>query len=509
MLLTGQEMKVLERRLFADGVSPEALMDEAGWGMALAIRQFFPEPGTCVVYAGRGHNGGDAWVAARHLAEAGWLVQQRPVFAESQLSELTLKKMREAGGVCPNRSHRSYETYKSYRTDGICAPQAQGGLVFLDGLLGIGAAGSLRDPIRQVTTEINRLREQFHAYTFAVDLPTGLDADTGVADPDCVVADFTLAVGCAKAGLVADSAINYVGRLAVVPLQELNGLVCHRLNEGAVAVPSLLAPLISRLKFNTHKTQCGRVAVVAGSPGMTGAALMCAKAAVRAGAGLVTLFATRETYPILAAGAMPEIMVRPVDSYREVLETERDVIAIGPGLGKSRRDEVLHLLKVCSNPMVVDADALNALSGNTGLLHDCAGTRLLTPHPGEMGRMMDVGALSRSETVSAFTRECPVPLLLKGSRTVIGEAGRPLSYNSTGSPGMATGGMGDILTGVCAAMLARGLSAYDGARIGAWLCGRAAELAIYNGTASEESLAAADLTGWFGTAFKELYKQCF
>ena len=183
--------------------------------------------------------------------------------------------------------------------------------------------------------------------------------------------------------------------------------------------------------------------------------------------------------------------------------------AIGPGLGKSRRDEVLHLIEVCSEPMVVDADALNALSGNTGILRDCAGARLLTPHPGEMGRLMNIGALNRSETVSAFTREFPVTLLLKGSRTVVGEAGRPLSYNSTGSAGMATGGMGDILTGVCAALLARGLSAYDGARVGAWLCGRAAELAIYNGTASEESLTSTDLTGWFGTAFKQLYQQCF
>ena len=503
MLLSAREMKELEERLFADGVSPEALMEEAGVGMALAIRQFFPEPGTCVVYAGRGHNGGDAWVAARQLGEAGWLVQQRPVFTESQLSELTLKKMREAGpiGVCP-----------LVEVDGVCPHRSDstlGPLVFLDGLLGIGVTGALREPIRNATREINRLREQFHASTFALDLPTGLNADTGEADPDCVVADFTLAVGCAKTGLVADTAVNHVGRLAVIPLMELNARANSSVNEGSVTIPSLLTPLLSRRKFNTHKTQCGRVAVVAGSPGMTGAALMCAKAAVRAGAGLVTLFATRDVYPILAAGAMPEIMVRPVDSFLELLESERDVTAIGPGLGKCHRDEVLHLIEVCREPMVVDADALNALSGNLGLLHGCAGIRLLTPHPGEMRRLLDTGTLTRSETVAAFTREFPVTLLLKGARTVIGEKGGPISYNSTGSPGMATGGMGDILTGVCAALIGRGLSAYDGARVGAWLCGRAAELAIYNGTASEESLAAADLPEWFGMAFKQIYQPCY
>ena len=496
MLLTCAEMKELERRTFEGDTSPEALMEQAGFCIARAVRQFFPEPGTCVIYAGRGHNGGDALVAARHLAEAGWLVQRRHVFERGQLAELTLKKLVEAGPGIQIAARADYIATKSP-------------IIFLDGLLGIGGAGPLRDPVRRFAREINEMRQLLRAHTFAIDIPTGLDTDTGEADPDCVVADFTLTVGYAKTGLLEDSAVNYVGRLSVLPLVEFAEQNFSAQNDASVALAGNLAPLLLRRKFDTHKGDCGRVAVVAGSPGMTGAALMAAKAAVRAGAGLVTLFAARDIYPLLAATAMPEIMVKPVDSYREILDTPRDVTAIGPGLGTRHRDDVLHLIKTCPEPMVIDADALNILSENTSLLHACAGRRLLTPHPGEMARLFKTQNLSRRETVTAFTREFPVTLLLKGARTIIGEKGTPLSYNSTGSPGMATGGMGDVLTGACAALIAQGLAPYDAARTGAWLCGRAAELAIFNGEQSEESLAATDLPDRFGAAFKELHERCF
>lgn len=496
MLLSCQEMKELERQTFEGGTAAEALMEQAGFCIARAVRQFFPVPGTCVIYAGRGHNGGDALVAARHLAEAGWLVQRRHIFERKQLAELTLKKLVEAESQTRIAASADYISTKSP-------------IVFLDGLLGIGAAGALRDPVRRFVREINEMRGLLRAYTFAIDIPTGLDADTGEAGSDCVVADFTLAIGYCKTGLVQDKAANYVGRLSVLPLVEFTEQKFSAQNDARIALAGNLASLIRRRNFDTHKGECGRVAVVAGSPGMTGAALMTAKAAVRAGAGLVTLFATRDIFPLLAAAAMPEIMVKPVDSYREILDLPRDVTAIGPGLGSLHRDDVLHLIKTAPEPMVVDADALNILSGKIDLLHHCAGRRLLTPHPGEMQRLYNSSKLSRSETVRAFTREYPVTLLLKGARTITGEKGLPLCYNSTGSPGMATGGMGDILTGTCASLIAGGLAPYDAARTGAWLCGRAAELAIYNGNQSEESLAATDLPEKFGTAFKQLYERCF
>ena len=154
--------------------------------------------------------------------------------------------------------------------------------------------------------------------------------------------------------------------------------------------------------------------------------------------------------------------------------------------------------------MVVDADGLNILSEKMSVLARCKGERLLTPHPGEMKRLFPKQKESRAETATQFCNRFPVTLLLKGSRTLVTQRDRPLSYNTTGNPGMATGGMGDVLTGVCAGLIGQGLSLYDAARVGAWLCGRAAEIAVFNNAQSEQSLLPCDVLAHLGEAFKEL-----
>ncbi len=197
---------------------------------------------------------------------------------------------------------------------------------------------------------------------------------------------------------------------------------------------------------------------------------MAALACIHAGGGLVSLFSTGEIQPVLAASAPAEAMVKPVRSYLEALEAGCNVIAIGPGLGEEHRDEILEIIRVCKTPMIVDADGLNMLSKKLDILDAASGPRLLTPHPGEMARLDPQSKeRPRGQTVESFTEAHPVTLLLKGARTVIGEKGRPLSYNTTGNPGMASGGMGDALTGVCAALAGQGLPLYDVARLGAWV----------------------------------------
>ena len=487
MILTAQEMKSIEAAAFSRGVQAEALMEQAGLQIAQAVAQFFPNPGDALVFYGKGHNGGDALVAARHLADGGWKIALRPAFAEGELAELTLEKL---------RAMKSAVVGENWGRP----------LVILDGLLGIGASGALRGPILAASREINRLRRDSGAHVFSIDLPTGLDADTGEADPDCVVADCTLTIGFAKTGLVADGAANFVGRLAVLPLDTLEPPANPA--RDLLATAPLLAPLLPLRKFDSHKANYGRVGIVAGSIGMTGAAAMTAEAALRAGSGLVTLFATSEIHRLLAAVAPPEIMVRPVDSYADIAGENLDVLAIGPGLGRAHDEDVLRLIETAPLPMVVDADALNALSMKTELLNRAAGPRLLTPHPGEMARLFSSGGKTRAEIVDAFTEKFPVTLLLKGARTLVGERGKPRSYNTTGGPGMATGGMGDVLTGICAALLAQGLAPFDAARLGAWLHGRAAEIAIFHGTHSGESLTATDLFDTLGEAFKQLRAAC-
>jgi NAD(P)H-hydrate epimerase len=217
----------------------------------------------------------------------------------------------------------------------------------------------------------------------------------------------------------------------------------------------------------------------------------------------VELFVPKEIYSIVAAAAPAEAMVKPVRSYRELLEEKVDVWALGPGLGKGEAKELLRVIERATAPMVLDADGLNILSADVDTLKRCAGPRLLTPHPGEMKRLFDSGKMSRAGTAKNFAELFSVTVLYKGARTIVAERGRPLSYNSTGNPGMATGGMGDVLTGVCAGLIGQGLSLYDAARVGAWVCGRAAEIAVFENGESEQSLLPRDVLKNLGAAFTE------
>ena len=489
-------MRDVENAAFAGGVEVETLMEQAGAGVAQVIRKFFPRPGNCIVFAGKGHNGGDALVAAECLQRVGWNIDNRLAFPETECSELTRKKL---------QGLREAEGGKSLGAATVWALRAppHSPTIVLDGLLGTGAKSLLREPIRTAAREINRLRREQNAFVFAVDLPTGLDADSGEVDSEnCVTADFTVTIGFAKHGLIVDEVLDFVGRLEVVPLIDL-ALESGPRNELAATAHSLNS-LLPRRKFSAYKNQFGRIGVVAGSRGFLGAALMTTQGALRAGAGLVEVFVPEEIYEIVASAAPVESMVKPVHSYKDLLEEKIDVWAVGPGLGKSRASEILNLIERAEQPMVVDADGLNILAEKIDILERCRGPRLLTPHPGEMARLFDARKLSRAAVARNFCDRFPATLLLKGSRTIVCEKNRPLSYNTTGNPGMATGGMGDVLTGVCAGLLGRKLSLYDAARLGAWVCGRAAEISIFSAGASEESLLATDALNHLGDAFNEL-----
>src|SRR5438105_3737485 len=190
-------MRAAEEAAFARGVKVETLMDQAGAGVAHVVQEFFPNHGTCVVFAGKGHNGGDALVAAERLQQVGWKIDIRLPFSEENCSELTRKKL---------QALRDAESGRGLR------PLPLSHIIVLDGLLGTGAKSFLREPIRTAAREINRLRREQNAFVFAVDLPTGLDADSGATDPeDSVIADFTVTIGLVKHGLIVDPALDFVG----------------------------------------------------------------------------------------------------------------------------------------------------------------------------------------------------------------------------------------------------------------------------------------------------------
>ncbi len=488
-------MRAVEESAFAAGVSAEQLMEEAGAAIAREVQATFPTPGLCLAVFGKGNNGGDALVAARHLAAAGWDTRLIGAFPGAKWKDLPRAKFKEAGACRTG----DFQTLENARGTPV---------VVLDGLLGIGSESPLHEDIATYTRAINALRERSNAHVFALDLPTGLNGDTGSLGAGCVVADTTLTIGYPKAGLVSDEAANHVGRIRVLQLAELSKRAGSASLGAVVADAAQLRASLPRRKFDTHKGTYGRVGIMAGSPGMLGAAALCAEACIRGGAGLVTLYATPDAAHRLSLITTHEVMVKSVAGYSEVPVATHDVLAVGPGLGQHHADEVIEVIRSAKIPMVVDADALNSLALQPAVLADVAAARVLTPHPGEMSRLApDLAGQPRADIVRHFTHRFPkITLLLKGARTLVGQSGEHLSYNSTGTPGMASGGMGDVLTGVIAALLGQNVKPFEAAQLGAWLCGRAGELAIDAASKgeSEESLTAGRLMNWLGPAFRAL-----
>lgn len=264
-----------------------------------------------------------------------------------------------------------------------------------------------------------------------------------------------------------------------------------------------------------HKGEAGRVGILAGSRGFLGAAEMACQGAIRAGAGLVTLIVTEEVYPLIVARIPAEVMVKPVDDYRDVLEMRFDALAIGPGLGFENEKQIVEVLKQAKMPTIVDADALTMLSRNPQLL-DRTGVlpRLFTPHPGELDQLLrnfpGWHGMSRRQVVERLTAAAPKrTVLLKGARTVIATNGQPTLFNTTGHPGMASGGMGDVLTGVCAAFAGQGIPLHHAAGLAAWACGRAAERVVTSEGMAQESVCAGDVAEHLGAALLDLKQGSF
>lgn len=487
--VTCAAMRRLEGKAFRKGSTAEALMEKAGAGIARAVLRRYPGRGTAVACIGSGNNGGDALVALRYLAAEGWRVGVKCLHSVCRLGVLPRKKWRELDSCGWDESLLSGG-----------AP-----LILLDGLLGIGAKGGLRAPLDELAGWMNFVRSRRGADVVAVDIPTGLDGDTGNACEGAVVADLTLTVGVPKTGLLTPEAASFTGAVELVPLEELPVPDGGDLRLGDVCG---LSGILRKRPHDFHKGDAGRVGILAGSRGMLGAAVLCATGAMRSGAGLVTLFAKQDVYELLALMCPPEVMVRPIDSLDEILELPLDALAVGPGIGSG--DDVVDvaffsLLEKAKCPLVVDADGLNRVAVNDLGCHLRSGM-VLTPHSGEMARLFpEGGGLGRVQAAREFADRFPgVTLLLKGARSLVAEAGRTISVNGSGHAGMAAGGQGDVLTGVVASLLAQGVEGYDAARAGAWLCGRAAELAVSHGGESMRSLCASDVPVWLGRTFREL-----
>ncbi len=492
---TTEQMQMAERELIESGVPALTLMNQASEGIAEAIMQFFPRPGLCVAYLGKGNNAGDAVTVLNILRRHGWQTGFRAAYPLQEWGELPRYQL-NAADAPPREYHE--------------APLPLPGkpLILLDGLLGIGAMGMLRKNMAELCAEMNYLRNRCGAVrTVAIDIPTGLDPDTGLPQPEAVEADYTMCIGAVKQGLLEDDATLHVGRAVCI---ELPGLQApHRTGKEIINSAKLTKFLTAR-PYTDYKNKRGHIGIIAGSQGMLGAARLCAEAALRAGAGLVTLHVHRAVYPLIAPAMPPEVMVRPVDSYADVHIRNFSAFLIGPGMGTVSEEDAqaIELILDSGTPTVLDADGLNLAAA---MQWELAPHILATPHHGEMRRLLpEIESIpTREEVADCFTATHRAALIYKGARSIITQQGKSLFYNITGGPGMATAGQGDVLAGVCAGFLAQGESPIVSAVMGAYLCGRASEIAISSGLATQQTLTAGDTLRHLPQATRSTAQLCY
>jgi len=461
--VTVEQMREIERRAMDVGVSEAELMEKAGLALGRAIGFQFSEVGTAVAYIGKGHNGGDALIALRVLQdEFGWDVGVRAAYEKDEWAELSRKQ------------------WDVLRLDAVSdvgfEKHTFGPLLLLDGLLGIGAKGALRDPLDLLADEMENLRKRIGANVLAVDLPSGTDPDSGEVFPGAVIADRTFMIGAAKVGLLRGSAVNGTGSLALVSVE---GLESGGEGDCELICPQTMDFGKAPRPFDFHKGMAGRVGIIAGSSEFTGAALISVTGAIRAGGGLVTLYTREQCCDAIRSRLPLEAMLKTCDDPLELLNERLDAIVVGPGLGEmteSFENRLLELIAETTVPMVIDADALNLIARRritTDRRH------LLTPHPGEFSRIApQFIAFNQEQAAAEFIGNTESILLLKGARTIIASQGRKLRMNSTGHPAMSNGGQGDLLSGVIGSLLAGGMEIFDAASLGTWLCGHAAELVV-------------------------------
>ncbi len=422
---------------------------------------------SAVVYCGPGNNGGDGIAAARLLLREGWNVRCFLVGNRDKMTEDSREMERrlvECGGVLEDFDPDSKN---------MCYP----GDVAIDALFGIGLNSNLRPDAQ---TAVSRMR--MANWIVSADIPSGIHADTGEILGRAVKADVTVTFSAGKPGLFVGKGAVHAGRIVVADIgipQEILDAV----NQTTVAMVNEYKPHLSRRKRDAHKGDFGRLFILAGSVGYTGAPVLAARAAVRSGAGLVTLAVPKEIYPIIAVKC-DEAMPWPLsDSYEEIIEkaAAADVVLIGPGLGQEKCVEqlVLALIQDLKCPVILDADGLNIISRHIDVLDKRQGMTVLTPHDGEFVRLSG-GTLpiaDRLETARQFALQHHCFLILKGHRTVISANGICV-INTTGNPGMARGGSGDALAGMIAGMMAQKQLRDNAVTDAVWLHGRAGDLSV-------------------------------
>ncbi|MFZ0638172.1 MAG: NAD(P)H-hydrate dehydratase [Candidatus Acidiferrales bacterium] len=529
-ILTVSEMREVDRLTSErHAVSPLTLMENAGSAVARFVAAHFApiDDRRIVVLCGKGNNGGDGFVAARVLREMGAqptvLLFGDPSELRGEAAESFTKRLRGApagmkGDVKVIRDAASWESARESIT---------GARIIVDALLGTGLSGAVEGTLAQCIEQVNR--HDALTRVVAVDIPSGVSGDSGATGGPAIVADYTVTFTAPKIGMLSANASPFVGRLSVAKIGSPPELV----EEIAKSNMRWLEPWEFRsVKFHrkadSNKGLYGHALIVAGSVGKAGAAAMSSQGALRAGAGLVTV-ATPEPVLATVAGFAPEIMTEPLHATaagtiaQDVFDSGgfakilggKSVLALGPGLTTQEETQQFVRSVMASKlsvPVILDADGLNAFDGCADALRASNDLLAITPHPGEMGRLLgrtpkDVQA-NRVEIAVSAAANWNAFVILKGNWTVIATPDGRVWINSTGNPGMATGGTGDVLTGMLAGLTAQFGAQKDWAltlALGVYLHGLAGDLAAEE--FGEAPLVATDLIRRISPAFAQLHDE--
>lgn len=510
IVLTCREMRLVEASAVAEGLDYLRLMENAGSAAARIIRTHIPLANKrAVVLCGRGNNGGDGFVIARKLLEANAEVTAVMVCGEPDSLEARemLSRIRQSSVSILSLESEPY----------VVSSTVKDADLIIDAVYGIGFHGELPDHMRPLFRLVNSSASP----KVAIDIPSGVDGDTGMADADAICADFTITFTAMKPGLLNGKSASHCGDIEVASIGIEERLIDQYASSQTIIDQQMVAACFPPRPLDSHKGTFGHLLTLCGCYGMAGAAALSIKAAQRCGTGLVTAALPHSVYPIVAS-QIPEAVFLPLPenaagkvglaarkSLREKLASSTALL-MGCGLGTDEdvRGVVKDMLGAAACPIVLDADGINCIAGHIDIGKTVQAPLVLTPHPGEMARLMGCTISrvqdDRIQAAKNYAEKTGAVVVLKGHKTVIAAPGRSVMVNMTGNPGMATAGSGDVLAGMIASFMAQGMEPYHAAMCGVYLHGLAGDHAAAR--LSQHAMLPTDMLDELGALFLDLEK---
>jgi NAD(P)H-hydrate epimerase len=466
-IVNAEQMRRIDRRATERfGVPSIVLMENAALAVVDAIFEHYANIERAAIFCGPGANGGDGLAVARHLENRGVVPVVLIAGARAKFTGDTRTNL----DICEGLNIPIYDIDEDVDNAIAHASDAD---VIVDAIFGTG----LNRAPEGVFAEVIRAIAELRIPVVAVDLPSGANASSGEPFEPCVHAEVTVTFAAPKLCHIFDPAATYCGEIIVADIAIPNIAVDEEGVTLSLTTPRELAPLFGARLSATHKGTFGHVAIAGGSPGRSGAAVLAARGAIRTGAGLVTVITDKETAPLIHAHSIESMTSNDDDAI-----ANKDALLIGPGL---RDDEesyarVRELVARAEMPLVIDASGLNAFANRIDEINPHSRPRVITPHPGELARLLGSDTKSinaaRIDAVRDAAKKANCIVVLKGHQTLIADPDGHVNVNPTGNPGMASGGMGDVLGGIIAALLARGVDPFEAACAGAYLHGFAGDL---------------------------------